>query len=133
MNSLRLTHPGRYRLALSIVLLATPLVAQEPPTPQTPPPGEHRPPPPPKNLKLLQPETLMPSMMAFKAALGVECNFCHIKGDFASDENPHKEMARKMIVMARQINENFPDGKTHVTCYTCHRGSTEPKTAPDSQ
>ena len=75
----------------------------------------------------------MPTMMSFKAALGVECSFCHVQGDFASDDKPHKEMARKMIVMAREINANFPDGKIHVTCYTCHRGSTEPKTAPDSQ
>ncbi len=29
-----------------------------------------------------------------------------------------------------QVNSNFPDGKMHVTCYTCHRGETEPKTEP---
>ena len=23
------------------------------------------------------------------------------------------------------------DGKMHVTCYTCHRGEAEPKTAPE--
>jgi hypothetical protein len=63
-------------------------------------------------------------------ALGVRCDFCHVQGDFASDEKPHKEIARKMIVMAREINANFPDGKMHVTCYTCHRGSEEPATKP---
>jgi hypothetical protein len=126
------THQGLLLPLLGLLLLVTPLIAQEPQAPQPPPSGEHRPPPAPKNLKLLQPETLMPTMMAFKAALGVECSFCHVHGDFASDENPHKEIARKMIVMAQQINANFPDGKIHVTCYTCHRGSTEPKTSPDA-
>jgi len=130
------TCPRRSHLVLALLLLAMPLMAQEPQPPQQPQPpapGEHRPPPAPKNLKLLDPETLMPTMMSFKTALGVECSFCHVKGDFASDDKPTKEMARKMIVMTRSINANFPDGKIHVTCYTCHRGSTEPKTAPEGQ
>jgi hypothetical protein len=41
-------------------------------------------------------------------------------------------MARMMIVMTREINAKFPDGKEHVTCFTCHRGSEHPKTAPDA-
>ena len=86
--------------------------------------------PEPKNLKLLKPEHLMETMHEFQAALGVRCDFCHVRGDFASDEKPHKEIARKMILMARQINGNFPDGKMHVTCYTCHRGAEEPATKP---
>jgi hypothetical protein len=85
---------------------------------------------PPKNLKLLPPEHLMETMREFQAALGVRCVFCHVQGDFASDEKQHKEIARKMIVMAREINTHFPDGKMHVTCYTCHRGAEEPATRP---
>ena len=89
-------------------------------------------PPEPKNLKVLKVPAadLIPIMRSFSAGLGVECDFCHVKGNFASDENPHKDIARKMIVMAEHINANFPDGKTHVTCYTCHRGEEEPKTEP---
>ena len=88
--------------------------------------------PEPKNLKVLKvpPAELMPIMRAFSAGLGVKCDFCHVKGDFASDENPHKEIARHMITMAHEINAKFPDGKMHVTCYTCHRGEAEPATAP---
>jgi len=41
-----------------------------------------------------------------------------------------KVMARKTITMVREINARFPDGKEHVTCYTCHRGSPTPLTAP---
>ena len=86
--------------------------------------------PAPKNLKILQPEHLMDTMRRFQTALGVKCDFCHVKGDFASDDNPHKDIARKMLMMSHEINAKFPDGKMHVTCYTCHRGATEPATAP---
>jgi Photosynthetic reaction centre cytochrome C subunit len=103
--------------------------AQQPP-PEGPKP--HGPMPEPKNLKVLKDPgaQLIPIMRSFTAGLGVECDFCHVKGDFASDDNPHKDIARKMIVMAEHINSNFPDGKMHVTCYTCHRGEEEPKTEP---
>jgi hypothetical protein len=53
-----------------------------------------------------------------------------VQGDFASDENPKKETARMMLTLARDVNAKFTDGKQHVTCYTCHRGATEPATAP---
>ena len=72
----------------------------------------------------------MPTMHAFRLALGVKCDFCHVGTDFASDDKPEKDIARKMIVMARDINAKFPDGKMHVTCYTCHRGAEEPATTP---
>ncbi|HTC36556.1 MAG TPA: c-type cytochrome [Bryobacteraceae bacterium] len=87
----------------------------------------------PKNLKVLTgdtPEQLQMTMRAFAAALGQRCGFCHVQGDFASDDNPKKETARMMLAMARDINGKFPDGKRHVTCYTCHRGATEPATEP---
>jgi len=84
----------------------------------------------PKNLQLLKPEELMDTMREFRVALGVECTFCHVRGDFASDENHHKLVARKMILLVRSINPQFGDGKQHVTCYTCHRGAEHPLMAP---
>lgn len=87
--------------------------------------------PAPKNLKILPAdENLIPTMKAFTAALGVKCDFCHAMGDFSSDEKHPKEIARHMLNMAHEINAKFPDGKMHVTCYTCHRGATTPATAP---
>jgi hypothetical protein len=44
-----------------------------------------------------------------------------------------KVIARNMIVMVREINARFPDGKQHVTCYTCHQGSTTPLTEPPAK
>lgn len=86
----------------------------------------------PKNLKILTTsgDELRTTMRAFSTALGVQCNFCHVQGDFASDDKPQKQTARMMLTMARQINGNFPDGQRHVTCYTCHRGATEPLREP---
>lgn len=87
--------------------------------------------PAPKNLKILPADdNLIPTMKAFSAALGVKCDHCHVMGDFSSDEKHSKEVARHMLNMAHEINAKFPDGKMHVTCYTCHRGSTLPATAP---
>jgi hypothetical protein len=114
---------------LLTLLVAIPLFAQEPPA------GAERkkggPPPAPKNLKILKPEEIRPLMGAFRVALGVKCTGCHVEGDFASDAKPEKDTARMMIAMTREINAKFPDGKNHVTCFTCHRGDEHPKTAPE--
>jgi photosynthetic reaction center cytochrome c subunit len=109
-------------------LLAIPLflLAQDAPTP----PQKKGMMGPPKNLKLLKPETLLPAMQAFRIALDQQCSYCHVMGNFASDDNPKKITARHMIEMVSEINAKFPDGKEHVTCYTCHRGTTVPVTTP---
>ena len=94
---------------------------------------EKKAPPEPKNLKVLTGMSgaqVIQAMRAFRTALGVECSYCHVQGNFASDDNPKKEVARMMISMTRDINGKFTDGKRHVGCYTCHRGSTEPPMAP---
>jgi len=115
------------KLTMLSLFLSLAAFGQEPPA--GPPPGGHRLPEP-KNLKILKPEHLMETMQSFRVALGVRCDFCHVQGDFASDEKPHKEIARKMIAMSHEINAKFDDGKMHVTCYTCHRGAEEPATKP---
>jgi len=119
-----ITNPMRILLPM---LFATCLFAQQPQDGR----GQRQMPAP-KNLKVLkvEPAQLIPIMRTFTAGLGVQCNYCHVQGDFASDEKPQKETARQMIAMAQEINGKFPDGKIHVSCYTCHRGATEPLTAP---
>ena len=72
-------------------------------------------------------------------ALGVNCGYCHVRNNFASDDNPRKATARRMLEMVKGINQQFfPDyqpadeesrlGK--VTCYTCHQGETTPHVGP---
>ncbi len=100
-----------------------------------------------KNLKVLPPnishDELIATMRGFARAMGRKCEYCHIpvpggdadQFDFASDANKHKNIARTMILMTRNINSNYvskiPDEKfPAVTCWTCHRGKTHPEHAP---
>src|SRR5438067_10562476 len=87
---------------------------------------------PPKNLKVLTPETYRPLMDVFVASLGLAdkggCTYCHVQGQMFLDDKPQKDTARMMITMVRDINAKFPDGKQHVTCFTCHRGDPMPLT-----
>ena len=72
-------------------------------------------------------------------ALGANCNTCHVRGNFASEEKPLKQTARRMLEMTKGINQQFfPDHKPkdgesvlgRVTCYTCHQGEQKPKLPP---
>jgi photosynthetic reaction center cytochrome c subunit len=114
---------------LLAILFVLPLGAQ---APGGPPPAQGAPQKY-KNLQLLKPEEVHEAMHSFRVGLGVECTFCHVKGDFASDGKHEKFVARKMIELVRSINPKFPDGKDHVTCYTCHRGAEEPLMAPPAK
>jgi hypothetical protein len=86
-----------------------------------------------KNLQVLNPANLPDTMQSFVQALGLldkgTCDYCHGE-DRSSDEKRPKVVARRMITMVRAINGTFPDGQQHVTCYTCHRGSTTPLMEP---
>ncbi len=70
-----------------------------------------------KNLQILPKDIsdhdLDSVMHHFSRSLGVRCNFCHKASadekdwDFANDEKPEKKIARKMMLMAIDINKNF--------------------------
>lgn len=110
------------------LLIALALFAQDPPAGA---PQQKKARPAPKNLKVLTAEEYGPLMRTYTAALGVQCTYCHAPGgNFASDENPHKDVARTMITMVKEMNSKYLAGKKEVTCYTCHRGAEEPLTAP---
>ena len=103
----------------------------------------HQGPPPPQNLKVLPKDIARPALTAimrgYTGALGVMCNHCHVEdmAQRASDENPKKDIARKMIKMTMDINATYLQGvgtaampdQPKVTCYTCHRGAVKPLTA----
>jgi hypothetical protein len=98
------------------------------------------------NLKILPKditdEQLGKIMGEFKDALGVKCSFCHAASkdssshhlDFASDEKPEKNIARKMMKMTAKINKKFFSYNKNeqgmaistVECMTCHHGSPHP-------
>jgi hypothetical protein len=81
-----------------------------------------------KNIQVLKgvpSERWMPIMFAFKNSLGVECTFCHVKGEWEKDDKDNKQIARKMIKMVKDINGQL-GGVGKVSCFTCHRGQERP-------
>lgn len=79
---------------------------------------------------------LLTTMVAFNEAMGTRCSFCHAQGgDWASDANRHKAIARGMIRMTHRINTADlvlagADDGSRITCYTCHGGRTRPQLSP---
>ena len=69
-------------------------------------------------------------MKSFNTALGVQCTFCRVPGNFASDDKPEKVTARRMITMVQDVNSKYFDSMDMVACYTCHRGDHHPQMAP---
>jgi photosynthetic reaction center cytochrome c subunit len=91
-----------------------------------------------KNIQVLKGmpvDTFIEAMGMFAASMGGDCTYCHSKDavfnrDAFSVATPRIQRARQMIVMMRTINNNNFGGALKVTCFTCHRGSYVPETAP---
>lgn len=81
-------------------------------------------------LKGLPASQLTMVMNYFASSLGVKCEHCHVIDTtgwyMEKDDKPAKATARKMIQMVMDVNAKDFEGRHAVTCYTCHRGSTEP-------
>lgn len=124
-------------VGMSVALVCGPVVAQET-TWQWPERGE--------NLTQLPADfsgqRLRAVMTGFTSALGVRCSHCHVgeEGqplstyDFASDDNPKKETARRMLAMLGDINGHLREidrgdaPPVNMWCHTCHRGAARPQT-----
>ncbi len=84
-------------------------------------------------LKTVPAEDLLPTMRYISAALGVECNFCHVRNpDFQpeKDDKKEKQTARKMMQMVMTINQENFEGHQDVSCNSCHNGHNRPQTIP---
>lgn len=70
---------------------------------------------------------------SFGHGLGVSCGFCHVPGQWASDQKPNKDVAREMLAMVTRINtdlkavRNLPDSSPMIGCITCHGGRQKPE------
>ena len=118
--------------ALGLLMLSSPVWAQAPTPTVVDSPGV-------KVLTGLLAPQFQEEMNFITQALGANCNTCHVRGNFASEEKPLKQTARRMLEMTRGINQQyFPDHKPkdgesvlgRVTCYTCHQGEQKPKLPP---
>jgi hypothetical protein len=89
-------------------------------------------------------------MNTFNESLGVQCSHCHAldpaappaapganpRLDYALDDKPEKEVARKMITMVMKTNSTDLQGigdaamAEKVSCFTCHRGEAKPAFTP---
>lgn len=73
----------------------------------------------------------------YSKALGVNCTFCHVDGQWDEDKKEEKESTRLMIKMVTQINKEqlstMPPNRAGRTptidCVTCHRGLNHPNAA----
>lgn len=75
-------------------------------------------------------------MTGFTRALGVRCSHCHVGEDgqplstfdFASDENPKKNIARGMLQLLGVVNDKLDtielvgEERVNTWCHTCHHG-----------
>src|SRR5262245_8049917 len=145
-------------VAVLLIMLAIPLVAQEPARGGAGQGGGRGGggrgnAAPPTNLQVLPKDwsrqQVVQVMQGFTMALGVMCNYCHaemagaqpgpngqVPLDAASDEKQAKKTARVMMRLMTDVNTKLDTelGKSasapngRVQCATCHRGSAIPKT-----
>ena len=69
-------------------------------------------------------------MNQMASGLGVNCQYCHVAGDVASDAKPQKLRGRQMMRMVIDLNARHFGGKPTVTCFTCHNGGVRPALMP---
>ena len=94
-----------------------------------------------KNIQVLRglPDSQLFLVMNFIGdSLGVNCDYCHVRGDknpqtgeynwfWEKDDKMMKLVGREQMRMTLELNRaNFKDEPV-VTCYTCHHGSLRPE------
>lgn len=81
-------------------------------------------------MKVLPASQFLDNMRYFSWSLNKDCEFCHVKDHFDSDDKKEKKTARKMIEMTDSIDQNNFDGHPDVRCFTCHEGHNRPPSRP---
>jgi hypothetical protein len=81
-------------------------------------------------LKDLPVSEFIDNMRYFAYALGKDCQFCHVRNHFDSDDKREKKTARTMLAMNASINNDTFEGKPEVRCFTCHEFHEHPLSRP---
>lgn len=82
------------------------------------------------SLKTLPESQFIDNMRYFAWSLGKNCEFCHVKDHFDSDDKKEKKTARDMIAMVGSIDQDNFKGHPVVRCFTCHEGHNHPLSRP---
>lgn len=82
------------------------------------------------SLKTLPESEFLNQMRYFSWSLGKECEFCHVKDHFDSDDKKEKKTAREMIDMVTHIDADNFNNRPEVKCFTCHEGHNHPLSYP---
>jgi hypothetical protein len=94
-----------------------------------------------KNIQVLRglPDSQLFLVMNFVGdSLGVNCDYCHVRGDknlqtgeynwfWEKDDKPTKQVGREQMRMTLELNRANFKGEPIVTCFTCHHGSLQPE------
>jgi Photosynthetic reaction centre cytochrome C subunit len=81
-------------------------------------------------LKRLPVSEFINNMRYFSWSLGKDCEFCHVKNQFDSDDKKEKKTAREMIDMTAHIDADNFKNRPEVRCFTCHEGHNHPLSYP---
>jgi len=95
-------------------------------------------------LQSLPESQLFPLMNLVATSLGVHCDHCHVQATpdlsrtpsnvggwvWDRDDKEPKRRAREMMKMVVALNASQFRGEAKVTCFTCHRGVTQPSRLP---
>lgn len=82
------------------------------------------------SFKTLPASQFIDQMRYISWALDKDCEFCHVRGKFDSDDKKEKRTARKMIDMTSSIDEKNFEGHPEVRCFTCHEQHAHPLSYP---
>lgn len=72
---------------------------------------------------------LIPAMEFMSASLKVPCTGCHEPNDYAAPTKG-KIDGRTMVLLQRDINDKWFNGRLEVTCMSCHNGQKKPTHFP---
>ena len=66
-------------------------------------------------------------MNFFSQSLGVKCSHCHVQDQWAKDDVPAKQTARKMLSMVTDVIHKYYGTGGPIGCFGCHQGRVKPE------